>query len=160
MPGGADARQRGRTHARSDAKDRRGATFSRKARGGERGARENCASGDYDAALSPFCDLVDIWRTVYLHRLEVPAAIVAWVEGAGLRPYLAPLAADEREEYLSRYLEAITAAYPRQAWGGVLMPFPGCSSSSAARSRALRMANGSLMLQADSVALRGRSRCE
>jgi trans-aconitate 2-methyltransferase len=80
--------------------------------------------GDYDAALSPFCDLVDIWRTVYLHRLEGAAAIVAWVEGAGLRPYLAPLAADEREEYLSRYLEAITAAYPRQAWGGVLMPFP------------------------------------
>jgi trans-aconitate 2-methyltransferase len=88
-------------------------------------AREQIgALGDYDAALSPFRDLVDIWRTVYLHWLEGPAAIVAWVEGAGLGPYLAPLAADEREEYLSRYLEATTAAYPRQAWGGVLMPFP------------------------------------
>lgn len=92
---------------------------------GASAAREKIGAwGDYDAALSPLCDLVDIWRTVYLHRLEGPAAIVAWVEGAGLRPYLAPLAADEREEYLSRYLEAITAAYPRQPWGGVLMPFP------------------------------------
>jgi trans-aconitate 2-methyltransferase len=92
---------------------------------GASAAREKIgALGDYDAALSPFCDLVDIWRTVYLHRLDGPAAIVAWVAGAGLRPHLAPLAADEREEYLSRYLEAITAAYPRQAWGGVLMPFP------------------------------------
>jgi len=88
-------------------------------------AREKIgALGDYDAALSPYCDHVDIWRTVYLHRLEGPEAIVTWVEGAGLRPYLAPLTADERAEYLSRYLERITAAYPRQAWGGVLLPFP------------------------------------
>jgi trans-aconitate 2-methyltransferase len=88
-------------------------------------AREKIgALGDYDAAFSPFCDQVDIWRTVYLHRLDSPEAIVAWVEGAGLRPYLAPLSADERETYLSHYLEAIISAYPRQAWGGVLLPFP------------------------------------
>jgi trans-aconitate 2-methyltransferase len=88
-------------------------------------AREKIgALGDYDAALSPFCDHIDIWRTVYLHRLESPEAIVAWVEGAGLRPYLAPLSLDERETYLSHYLEAITSAYPRRAWGGVLLPFP------------------------------------
>ena len=79
---------------------------------------------EYDAALAPYCDHVDIWRTVYLHRLESPEAIVAWVEGAGLRPYLAPLSPEEREEYLRRYREAIAIAYPRRAWGGVLLPFP------------------------------------
>jgi trans-aconitate 2-methyltransferase len=88
-------------------------------------ARETIvAMADYDAALSPLCEHVDIWRTVYLHRLESPQAIVDWVEGAGLRPYLAPLSPDEREQYLARYLEAITAAYPRRGWGGVLLPFP------------------------------------
>jgi trans-aconitate 2-methyltransferase len=82
------------------------------------------AMRDYDAALSPLCDLVDIWRTVYLHRLDSPDAIVDWVEGAGLRPYLAPLSPEERKQYLARYREAIAAAYPRQPWGGVLLSFP------------------------------------
>ena len=75
-------------------------------------------------ALSPFCDHVDIWRTVYLHRLDNPEAIVKWVEGAGLRPFLAPLSSDERQQFLARYREAIEAAYPRRTWGGVLLPFP------------------------------------
>jgi trans-aconitate 2-methyltransferase len=88
-------------------------------------ARETIgALADYDDALSPFCDHVDIWRTVYLHRLESPEAIVDWVEGAGLRPYLAPLSWDERADYLERYRDAIAAAYPRRAWGGVLLSFP------------------------------------
>ena len=80
--------------------------------------------GDYDSALAPTCDLVDIWRTTYVHRLEGPEAIVAWVEGAGLRPFLAPLSADERAHYIEFYREAITKAYPRRGWGGVLLPFP------------------------------------
>jgi trans-aconitate 2-methyltransferase len=79
---------------------------------------------DYDQALSPVCDHVDIWRTTYVHRLAGPEAIVAWVEGAGLRPYLAPLTPDERAGFLGLYGEAIAAAYPRQGWGGVLLPFP------------------------------------
>ena len=82
------------------------------------------AFADYDAALSPACDFVDIWRTTYVHRLASPEAIVAWVEGAGLRPYLAPLDADERANYLESYREEITRAYPRRAFGGVLLPFP------------------------------------
>jgi trans-aconitate 2-methyltransferase len=79
---------------------------------------------DYDAALFPHCELIDIWRTVYLHRLESAEAIVAFAEGAGLRPFLAPLTLDERAEFLERYRGAISRAYPRRAWGGVLMPWP------------------------------------
>ncbi len=92
---------------------------------GAGGARETIgAMSDYDEALSPFCDHVDIWRTVYLHRLESAEAIVDWVKGAGLRPYLAPLTRDERALYLESYRDAIAAAYPRRPWGGVLFPFP------------------------------------
>jgi len=88
-------------------------------------AREKIGSlADYDAALSPYCGHVDVWRTVYQHRLENAEAIVAWVEGAGLRPFLAPLTAGERADFLSRYRDAIAKAYPVRPWGGVLLPFP------------------------------------
>jgi trans-aconitate 2-methyltransferase len=82
------------------------------------------AFADYDAALAPHCVHVDIWRTTYVHRLESPEAIVSWVEGSGLRPYLEPLDAGEREVYLGLYGAAIAKAYPRRPWGGVLLPFP------------------------------------
>jgi len=78
----------------------------------------------YDSALAPHCAHIDIWRTIYVHRLESPEAIVAWVEGSGLRPYLAPLTAEERADYLALYGAAIARAYPRQPSGGVLLPFP------------------------------------
>jgi len=89
------------------------------------GAREAIGSfADYDAALSPLCDEIDVWRTVYVHFLASPEAIVAWVEGAGLRPFLSPLAAEERAAFLERYRAAIAGAYPPRPGGGVLLPFP------------------------------------
>ena len=79
---------------------------------------------DYDAALAPDCESLDIWRTTYVHRLEGPDAIVAWVEGAGLRPFLTPLADDERAHFLQLYRAAIAKAYPPRIGGYVLLPFP------------------------------------
>jgi trans-aconitate 2-methyltransferase len=92
---------------------------------GAAGVRETIRSfSDYDAALSPLCDEIDVWRTVYVHRLAGPEAIVAWVEGAGLRPFLAPLGPEERAAFLARYRAAIAGAYRPRAGGGVLLPFP------------------------------------
>ncbi len=82
------------------------------------------AFAEYDEALAPYCAAVDIWRTTYVHRLAGPEEIVAWVQGAGLRPFLAPLTTAEREHFLALYGEAIARAYPRRAWGGVLLAFP------------------------------------
>lgn len=87
--------------------------------------RETIGSfADYDQALSPVCADIDIWRTVYVHRLGGPDAIVAWLESAGLRPFLAPLTTEERADFLTRYRAAIASAYPPRAQGGVLLPFP------------------------------------
>ncbi len=95
------------------------------------------AFADYDAALSPLCDEIDIWRTVYVHRLEGPDAIVAWVESAGLRPFVAPLGAQERAAFLARYRDAIAGAYPPRAGGGVLLPFPRLFIVASRRAQAL-----------------------
>jgi trans-aconitate 2-methyltransferase len=68
---------------------------------------------------------VDIWRTTYHHALAGgAAAVVEWFKGSGLRPFLAPLDADERAEFLERYLAAVAGAYPAMADGSVLLPFP------------------------------------
>jgi trans-aconitate 2-methyltransferase len=68
---------------------------------------------------------VDIWRTTYYHALSGGAeAVVEWFKGSGLRPFIAPLGDEEREEFLIRYRSAVARAYPAKSDGGVLLPFP------------------------------------
>jgi trans-aconitate 2-methyltransferase len=78
----------------------------------------------YYERLRPITARVDLWRTTYFHILKGAAAVVEWFKGSGLRPFLEPLNAGEREAYLERYTEAIGRAYPALADGSVLLPFP------------------------------------
>ena len=45
-------------------------------------------------------------------------------EGHGPRPFLDPLTAAERADYLQAYEEALAKAYPLEADGTLLLPFP------------------------------------
>jgi len=88
-------------------------------------ARERIGGfAEYDDALSASCEEVDVWRTTYVHRLAGPDAIVAWLESTGLRPFLNPLDADERADFLALYRAGVARAYPARAGGGALLPFP------------------------------------
>lgn len=78
----------------------------------------------YYETLRPWTARLDLWRTTYQHQLSDAAAIVDFVRSTGLRPFLEPLSALERDEFLSRYRARIAAAYPPLADGSVLLPFP------------------------------------
>ncbi|NBA93906.1 trans-aconitate 2-methyltransferase [Pseudomonas sp. R5(2019)] len=79
----------------------------------------------YYQLLQPHCRTVDVWRTTYFHALAGGAqAVVEWFKGTAVLPYLAPLDASEKAEFLERYLAAIELAYPALPDGTVLLPFP------------------------------------
>ncbi len=78
----------------------------------------------YYDLLAPRAARVDLWETEYLHVMESPAAILAWIRGTGLRPYLEALADDtERGRFEELLLAGLETAYSRRPDGRVLFPF-------------------------------------
>jgi trans-aconitate 2-methyltransferase len=86
-------------------------------------ARVGSAAFYYDL-LAPHAQSVDIWQTTYQHVMADAGAIVEWVKGTGLRPYLDAVAPTERAAYTAAYTAAIDAAYPARVDGRRLFAFP------------------------------------
>ncbi len=99
-----------------------GAHYASKLTGKARGDMPKPA--DYYSALKPLCEKLDIFHITYNFPLAGTAAVVEWVKGTGLRPFLEPLNADEQKDYLARYQALMANAYPEQADGMVLLRFP------------------------------------
>ena len=82
-------------------------------------------------ALNAYYDLlaadaaeVDVWRTAYQHPMDTPAAIVDWVRGTGLRPFIDPLSPAYRDGFLAEYERRIALAYLPRADRRLLLAFP------------------------------------
>jgi trans-aconitate 2-methyltransferase len=89
------------------------------------GARTERHRADwYFRLLRPHAPRVDIWRTTYFHPLAGAHAVVEWLKGTGLRPFLDPLGERERQAFLAGYEAAVAKAYPAEPEGTVLLPFP------------------------------------
>ena len=75
---------------------------------------------DYYAVLKGAAKSTDIWETHYVHALESLDAVVAWVSGAALVPYLSVLSAEEKSRFCADYRDVARNLYPPQADGRVL----------------------------------------
>jgi trans-aconitate 2-methyltransferase len=89
-----------------------------------RGGKRLLPVGEYYDLLAPRATRVDIWRTRYEHVMPDAAAIVEWVKGTGLRPYIDDLTDDERSAFLATYQRALDEAYPARRDGKRLFSFP------------------------------------
>jgi trans-aconitate 2-methyltransferase len=76
----------------------------------------------YDALLP--AQKIELWQTAYQHVMPNPEAILEWIRGTGLRPFLEALPNDAaRDEFETQLLEQVRQDYPTQQDGKVLFEF-------------------------------------
>jgi trans-aconitate 2-methyltransferase len=80
-------------------------------------------AGYYDL-LARDAAAVDVWHTIYQHPLASARAIVDWVRGTGLKPFVDRLPPDLQAGYLAEYERRVAQAYPARADGRRLLAFP------------------------------------
>lgn len=81
-------------------------------------------SADYYDCLQPMASRVDVWHTFYNHPLDGPGDIREFLASTGLRPFLAPLDANEKKAFLDDYERRVAKAYRPLVDGKVLLCFP------------------------------------
>jgi trans-aconitate 2-methyltransferase len=82
------------------------------------------APAAYYDLLAPHARTVELWQTEYQHVLPDAGAILEWIKGTTLRPYLDALPdAAQRTEFLSEVGRRLAPGYPPRADGQVLFPF-------------------------------------
>ncbi|KKK18725.1 hypothetical protein AOCH_002406 [Aspergillus ochraceoroseus] len=74
--------------------------------------------------LQPLCSAVNMWHTHYYHSLEGHEAVMEWVKGTGLRPFIDPLSPADRDAFLKDYLSRLEKLYPKSVDGRVLLRYP------------------------------------
>ena len=78
----------------------------------------------YYDLLAPRAACFTIWETNYIQVMDDVPAIIAWLHGTGLRPFLVRLTEAERPQFLDRYATLLAEEYKPQADGKILLPYP------------------------------------
>lgn len=82
-------------------------------------------------SISFYYDLVSsvaedfhIWTTEYYHIMESHKAILEWISGTGLRPYMELLETEqERDQFKNQLLQRFENSYSKQIDGKIIFPF-------------------------------------
>jgi trans-aconitate 2-methyltransferase len=78
----------------------------------------------YYDLLSMRCQHLEMWETEYIQVMESSSAILEFIRGTGLRPYLEALGNEaDREHYVRLLADAVAHDYPQRSDGKVLFPF-------------------------------------
>lgn len=78
----------------------------------------------YYDLLHSACSQIDIWQTDYFHVMESVEAILEWISGTGLRPYLEAINNEkDRKVFKALILDGYRQTYHRRKDGKVLFPF-------------------------------------
>ncbi len=65
---------------------------------------------------------IELWETVYHHRMAGAPEVVEWMKGTALRPLLSALAPPEQQEFLAELVARVTPLFPRGPHG-IFFPF-------------------------------------
>ena len=80
-------------------------------------------AGDYYNMLASCTSDISLWITEYCHPMDSPEQILAFLQGAALRPHLEYLEPEEQALFFEDLLTRLKNRYPRQANGKILFPF-------------------------------------
>lgn len=78
---------------------------------------------EYFDILSSLTDSFDIWETVYYHNMPSVDAMVEWIKGTRLRPYLNALNSIEAKKLTDEITEKAAKVYKKQKNGEVIFKF-------------------------------------
>jgi len=81
------------------------------------------APEDYFDVMERHAAALDIWETRYVQVLRGEDAVLKWMSGTGLRPFVAALNESEKAEFLEIYGAGLRQAYPMRESGVTLYPF-------------------------------------
>lgn len=84
---------------------------------------ETLKQEEYFDILSSLTDHFDIWETVYYHNMPSIDAMVEWIKGTRLRPYLDALNGNDAEKFINEITEKASRAYNRQENGEFIFKF-------------------------------------
>ncbi len=78
---------------------------------------------EYFNLLSSYCSSFQLWETRYYHNLKDHEALIEWVKGTRIRPYLSCLDASGKAAFENEILKQVRETYPVMKNGEVVLCF-------------------------------------